>query len=89
MRTLEFLLRRSYLKGDGDPGWMNWLFEYVSLCCLYHARGSGAQHLRAGSMAAHLTPKPRPSGAIIGDVDGTTAVPCLLAVRVGKCCIGT
>lgn len=86
MRTLEFLLRRSYLKGDGDPAWMNGLFEDLSLvaCTM-----PGAQHLTAGSMAAQLTPTPQSSGAIIGDVDGTTAVPCLLAARVGKCCIGT
>lgn len=86
MRTLEFLLRRSYLKGDGDPAWMNWLLEGVSLvaCTM-----PGAQHLRERSMAAHLTPTPWSSGAIIGDVDGTTAVPCLLVAEVGKCCIGT
>lgn len=66
MRTLEFLLRRSYLEGDGGPGWMNWLLEDASLAGLVGCTMPGAQHLRAGSMAAHFTPKPRPSGAIIG-----------------------
>lgn len=59
MRTLEFLLRRSYLKGDGDPAWPAWvngLFEDLSLvaCTM-----PGAQHLTAGSMAAQLTPTPQ------------------------------